>query len=1252
MLDDMRIKAILSIAALTLIVLLCSRVAFAGASYRDLLQQAEVMASAGDSDSAASLFHQALQSAETEYHRSDSTIDIVFYPDGIRTPVYFASYTSAGQTYTDLLSSAEKIFGPEHAEVSNILLKLAEVQRVLGKYYDAEPLARRALAIREAFYGAYSIQSAPALHQLGLIIYYSGRWYEAANTCDSALSMVDSLLDHNHPQLARICLDLALILTEIDYFDEAYDLSVRASEILLNRFGEESLEAADCYELTGLAKYFLNRENDRAEAAVMFERCLNIRKKNLGPNHPSVATAYLRLANACRYLDRLSESDTLLAAALRIRETEFGRSHPETGEIYYFQGLFHQFGVKDFRRAKSAYSLALEIRESTLDSLHPFVIRTAFRLGHVCFVLDDYLQAVQLLKPRMDMLLATGSGETPLYLDGLRWLAGSYEELGRLSEAMPLLQQSVILAAKIYGDTSTRSAEAIEDLGFLHFRLGSFDKAESEFERARQIYVLVHGRAHPDIADVMGRLALAYQSQGRLTESAETYRRALDMFEEFPEKKGSDGYCALKLNLSLVNIHAGQFDEAERGLEESIEILEALYGPRYSNVAIGLLNLGLVYEAQNRYSEADSVLRLSIDIGEEALGPQSPGLAHALNNLANLYVRLGRYDEARPIQERAVSILETALGPQHPEVAKFRRDLGRLYACTGYKVKSLESYKMFIDWSQRYLENVFPYSSEQQKLVWISKYPIIDPTVFSLAIQDGTPASKELALEMLLKSKAMVIEAVMAEKQAAYCHYDDEILAELDRLNEINGLIASLSMVGGYYIDSVATLYILKDSIEVALSRHCSEFSDALAARRFEVKDVYASIPRGSVLWEFVRYIPTDLNPNVLGDAKLGPPRYLAFTVDRTGQVNLKDLGDAHHIDSLITVVREMIYRAQPQIYSVAAKIAEERLNEVTGQLYALLFAPLVGNNGDICISPDGMLNLLPFEILPAPDGSYAIEKYRISYLSSGRDLLKLNSFTDSEGEIVVMADPDFDGTATRTIISDELFGPEMRGNTDCLNQSFNPLPYSRTEALSVAACFRDGKVANVRECYGTMASEESLKNMPLAPKVVHLATHGFFCESADTSIELLNNPLLRSGLVLTGANRTISGIRNDSTSSEDGILTALEVSGLNLVGTDLAVLSACESGVGEFVNGEGLFGLRRAFQHAGAETIVMSLWSVPDKETSQLMDGFYRRWLGGSSKRDALRESALEVLGQSRSKRGCGHPLLWGGFILAGNPN
>jgi CHAT domain-containing protein len=145
---------------------------------------------------------------------------------------------------------------------------------------------------------------------------------------------------------------------------------------------------------------------------------------------------------------------------------------------------------------------------------------------------------------------------------------------------------------------------------------------------------------------------------------------------------------------------------------------------------------------------------------------------------------------------------------------------------------------------------------------------------------------------------------------------------------------------------------------------------------------------------------------------------------------------------------------------------------------------------------------------------------------------------------------------------------------------------------------------------------------------------------------------LLWSGLALAGANKAMAYDSAEKKPADNGIMTALELSGLNLLGTNLAVMSACETGVGMPVNGEGVFGLRRALQHAGVRTIVMSMWKAPDKETSILMQKFYSGWLGGKSKIDALRDAELELLKEARAKYGSGHPLLWAGFIMAGNPN
>jgi len=1214
---------------------------------------------AEERDSSLAAFEAALNMAESAYGPSDSTVDLKFFRDGIPYRIYYRSFDHAAELCQNFMSRAENTFGINHPIVSDILLKQSEAFIVLGRYPLAVSATERALVIRTKVFGEYHVKTAEALDRLGLASFYNGRYPDAATYCDSALTMLDSLLGPQHPQVAWSCLNLARVIIPLRYYDNAESLSRRAVAIVKAKFGPDSPEMADCLEMLGLALYF---RDENAAAESLYVKALDICERHLGPNHRDVATMYLRLANVYRYMNRYDDSDSLYLQTLRLREKIFGMDHPEVAEVLHFRGLIYQLNFLDYTVAESCYVRALNIRERKLSPSHPDLARTLHRLGIIERDQQKFSEAEAHLTRALAIRKVIFGVEHVRYYELLDVVTSFYSDQGRYAEALPCAQELRKLAPKLYGPESQTTASVIDQLGDVWRRLGRFDRAEKLYNEELTLQWDIHGENSPEIAATLNGLAINSMEQGQYLRSMELLKRTLDIYAAVPDSLDPYASAYPCVNLGIVYYSLGNLTEAEQFMRRGIELFKSGPTPLDNGVALGSLNLGLVLEAQGRWSEADSVLRMAVIMGEETLGPYEPLLGHALNNLANLSSRLGRHAEAESLQVRAISILEGSLGPQHPEAAKFRRDMGRIYAYSGKPAQSLMAYDKFIDHSQRFLENVFPYSSEQQKLIWISEYPLFDHTLFSLALSNGDAGSRKLALEMLLKSKAMVIEAVMAEKQAAYCHYDDATIQQLDLLNDILSQIAELSMAGGYYQDSVKTLYGLKDSLEVEISRHCSEFSNALAARRFEVADIAKAIEPDAVLWEFARYVPCNLDPSVLGGDKLGPQRYLAFTIDNSGKITINDLGEASFIDSLILSARDILYKAQGQIYSVAAVTSEERLNEVTGRLYKMIFAPLIASSSGkqvIYIAPDGLLNLLPFEILPDDDGSYAIEKYNVSYLSSGRDLMKTPPSTLIIGDIFVLADPDFDGlpmsgdsVETKATISDELYGPDMRGTTDCLKERFNPLPYSRSEASKVISCFQKSKGSAVNECYGTVAAEEKLKSLSVPPKVVHLATHGFFCETVDTSAELRDNPLLRSGLALAGANRTIAGQRDEAETTEDGILTALEVSGLNLVGTELAVLSACESGVGDLVNGEGVFGLRRAFQHAGAQTVIISLWPIPDRETSQLMDGFYSRWLGGMSKRDALRASALAVLKESRDKRGCGHPLLWGGFILTGNPN
>jgi CHAT domain-containing protein len=467
------------------------------------------------------------------------------------------------------------------------------------------------------------------------------------------------------------------------------------------------------------------------------------------------------------------------------------------------------------------------------------------------------------------------------------------------------------------------------------------------------------------------------------------------------------------------------------------------------------------------------------------------------------------------------------------------------------------------------------------------------------------------------------------------------------------------------YRDSLQTLYAAKDSLEAELSRTCADFKDELAARRFTVSDVASALPDEAVLWEFIRYNPFDFEMIGSDEDRTGPPRYAAFTLDHEGSTTLIDIGDASEIDSLVNLAREQIYRARSDVHSPHAAESEGRLGKVTGRIYDMIFGslkPCLDGRTDIFVSPDGQLSLLPLEVLSCPDGGYVIEKYRISYLSSGRDLLRYRRKQEQGHWALIMADPAF-GLSEESLIKqrDEtlaesnlfyLGNQPSRGTSGCFSSRFDPLPYSREEALSVAKTLERDAGLKAELCCGADALEEVLKAMATAPSVLHLATHGYFCEDLDLAgNEGLENPLLRSGLALAGANRVLDTAWKNTQQVEDGVLTAFEASGLNLVGTRLVVLSTCESGVGQVKNGEGVYGLRRAFQCAGAQTVVMSLWKVPDQETGLLMDALYDKWLTGLTKKEALRQSALEVLNSHRVDDGVTHPFFWGGFVLVGNP-
>jgi CHAT domain-containing protein len=438
---------------------------------------------------------------------------------------------------------------------------------------------------------------------------------------------------------------------------------------------------------------------------------------------------------------------------------------------------------------------------------------------------------------------------------------------------------------------------------------------------------------------------------------------------------------------------------------------------------------------------------------------------------------------------------------------------------------------------------------------------------------------------------------------------------------------------------------------------------------------VQSALPAGSALVEFAVYTPLDLRNE---NNKL-PPRYLAYLLEAQGRPKWTDLGETAPIDRAVAAWRQALRDPRRRDVKRLARAVDEK---VMRPVLALAQSES-GETRRLMIAPDGVLNLVPFAALVDRQGRYLVERYSISYLTSGRDLLRSPARRPDNQDTVIVADPDYDAAgdviAARSQdvgLPPTLFGawgirlpgvavrnrdvglpagpPQSTGSNFNLSQIyFPPLKGTAGEALALKTILPQATVFTRGQ-----ATEAALKQLH-SPGILHVATHGFFLrdqeirlvagrdlivdtvQSVGPSNQPTENPLLRSGLALAGVNQRLG--RADQ--GDDGVLTAMEAAGLDLWGTKLVVLSACDTGVGKVKNGEGVFGLRRALSLAGSETQVMSLWPVSDLGTRDLMTEYYKALERGEGRGDGLRRVQLEMI-RSKGRR---HPFYWASFIQSG---
>jgi CHAT domain-containing protein len=442
--------------------------------------------------------------------------------------------------------------------------------------------------------------------------------------------------------------------------------------------------------------------------------------------------------------------------------------------------------------------------------------------------------------------------------------------------------------------------------------------------------------------------------------------------------------------------------------------------------------------------------------------------------------------------------------------------------------------------------------------------------------------------------------------------------------------------------------------LENRISSRSAEFKTTIQPITLDA--VQKLIPNDATLIEYVAY-----RPFAAKTKKYSSPHYAVYILFNRGEPLFADLGEMATINKAISEMRKILPNRQSSI--------DKEVKPAARMLDELVMRPvrkLIGDKRRLLIAPDGELNLIPFDALVDENGKYMTESYEISYLTSGRDLLRLQNGITNQQPPMVLANPDFgdkQDTADQRRIKLALPTREETeaeaGALDFSRFYFSPLPATAKEAQLLSELYPQAHIYTQAQ-----ASKAKLEKVN-APEFLHIATHGFFIDEdlfkddadkvaakriliqeqdssgrdlslGQRSVKLIN-PLLRSGLGLAGAN-----LKNDN---NDGILTALEATGLNLWGTKLVVLSACDTGVGEVKNGDGVYGLRRALVLAGSETQMMSLWPVSDNGTRELMTSYYGNLKAGMGRSAALRDVQLKMIADPKRA----HPFYWASFIQSG---
>ena len=922
---------------------------------------------------------------------------------------------------------------------------------------------------------------------------------------------------------------------------------------------------------------------------------------------------------------------------------------------------------------------------------------------------NQFDEALKVIESAEKMAVETYGKESAMYANYLNTKGGIFYFQKKYTQAEPLWLEALSIRAKTLGKEHPDYAKSLDNLGTLYLDKGDYNKAVSLYSQALSIRAKILGREHPDYVRSLSNLGGIYSDKGEYDKAEPLYLEVLAIREKTLGKEHPD-YASSLYNLANLYKTHGDYDKAEPLHLKALSIRAKTLGKEHPNYTSSLNNLASLYENKGDYDKAASLYLEALAIRGKILGTENPDYAVSLNNLANLYKDKGDYNKAEPLYLEALTILadkdSLVYAKSMNNLASLYKDKGEYdkadslylksssiwakisgtenptYALNLYKLALLYRDKDEYDKAENYfltsnasvkniLQIAFTYNSENEMLKYTEKYRGNFEAFFSFTQSHPTDSLSIAAYDnALFLNNALLESAIAREKAIAQADNSTKTIH-----SEWKSLHFRLSKQYALPIAERDSALVIRleekaNTFEKDLVRRSTGFAQSRAQVQWsQVRD---QLKPGEVAIEFIHYRyhnTKNATDSIMYAALVLLPGDTA--------PHFIPLCEQRQLDALITNPSQK----SQNLYLQDVYWPKENTRS---SLYSLLWAPLEpllspsagGGRGEVVktvyYSPSGLLHRLNLGAVGVDKRTNLSDRYRLVHLGSTRQLVSGSSSGGSSGAIIfggIQYEMDSTAIAQNTrefsIDSADIQGSGLfkyaepndrtRGGDE---EAWGYLPETEVEAENVGKILRSsGIVPTIRKGYA--ATEESFKQIGKkapSPRILHIATHGFFFpDPKDTlsgkrlaldrepAFKISEHPMIRSGLLLAGSNYAWQN-GHPMTGMEDGILTAYEISQMNLSGTELVVLSACETGLGDIQGNEGVYGLQRAFKIAGVKNILMSLWKVPDAATRELMTVFYRKWLEEKMPiRDALASAQQALRAQPKYRS----PFYWAGFVL-----